>query len=141
MTMYDAVTTGDDASREPEPKQRESGADDAPSPVSRERRDGTELLTLSGDLDLDVVEEIVPVLEAALAAQSGGLVIDLSGVTFADSSALNMLLRTHARTKLYLGGPLQPVVRRLFEITGIESVLNLHDSAAAALEAAGRARP
>ncbi|WP_386443462.1 STAS domain-containing protein [Streptomyces ovatisporus] len=132
------MTTGDDAAREPGPKQQESGADGAPSPVFRERRDGTEVLTLSGDLDLDVVDEITPVLDAALAAQPDSLVIDLSGVTFADSSALNMLLRTHARTSLHLGGPLHPVVRRLFEITGIESVLNLHDSPAAALQAAAR---
>jgi len=130
------VTTGDDAKSEPEPKQHGDGAE-APAPVvSRQGGDGVEILTLSGELDLNTAEEVVPVLEAALAAHPGSLVLDLSRVRFADSSALNLLLRTHARTSLHLAGPLQPVVKRLFEVTGISGVLNVHDTPGEAIEAA-----
>ncbi|HWM36099.1 MAG TPA: STAS domain-containing protein [Streptomyces sp.] len=136
------MTTGDDAKSEPEPKQYGEpkrygdGAEASAPVVSRQGGDGVEVLILSGELDLNTVEEIVPVLEAALAAHPGSLVLDLSRVRFADSSALNLLLRTHARTSLHLAGPLQPVVKRLFEITGITGVLNLHDTHGEAIEAA-----
>ena len=130
------MTTGDDAKSEPEPKQYGDGPE-APAPVvSRQGGDGVEILTLSGELDLNTAEEVVPVLEAALAAHPGSLVLDLSRVRFADSSALNLLLRTHARTSLHLAGPLQPVVKRLFEVTGISGVLNVHDTPGEAIEAA-----
>lgn len=136
MTRYDAVTTGDDATSGPETNRHETGTGGSTPAVVREQRDGTELLVLSGDLDLDVVGEITPVLDSALKTQPAGLVIDLSEVSFADSSALNMLLRTHAQTSLHLAGPLNAAVRRLFEITGIETVLNLHEDREAALSAA-----
>lgn len=121
------MTTGGDAQSEfPE------------SVVERWSRDGVQVLTLSGELDLDTVDEIVPALEAALAEAPAALVVDLSRVTFADSSALNLLLRTHARTSLHLGGPLHSAVQRMFEVTGVTGVFNTHsspdDAIAAALE-------
>lgn len=97
------------------------------------------MLTLSGELDLSKVQEIVPVRDAALAQNPGALVVDLSGVTFADSSVLNLLLRTHTRTSMQLAGPLHPVVERLFAVTGISGVLNLHATCDEAV-AAARAR-
>ncbi|OEU86319.1 hypothetical protein DB35_13690 [Streptomyces abyssalis] len=106
--------------------------------ASRRRQGGVEVLVLAGELDLDSVQEIAPALDDALAAQPGGLVVDLSQVAFADSSALNLLLRTHTRTSLHLGGPLSPFVERLFEVTGISGVLNLHPTVEDAVRAAGQ---
>ena len=137
MTGYDAVTTGDDAtSGPPAPQWYADDADDMASPVSHSRREGIEVLTFSGEVDLHSVEDIAPVLEEVLEAGAGSLVLDLSAVVFADSSALNLLLRTHARTSMHLAGPLQSPVQRLFEVTGISGVLNLHDSVDEAVAAA-----
>jgi anti-anti-sigma factor len=131
------VTTGDDAKSEPPALRQDEGeADGLASVVSRANREGVEVLTLAGELDLNTIEEVLPVLEAALSAHPGSLVLDLSRVAFADSSALNLLLRTHARTSLHLAGPLSPAVERLFEVTGTLGVLNLHSTADEAIAAA-----
>ncbi len=136
------MTTGDDAtSGSPEPLGYEDVADGIAPVVSRERRDGVEILTLSGELDLHTVEDIAPALEDVLAGRTGSIVIDLAEVTFADSSALNLLLRTHARAALHLAGPLHSSVQRLFEVTGVTGVFNLHDTKDEAIAAAARARP
>lgn len=132
------MTTGDDAAGEPAPRQTEQQTHGPVPAVERRHQDGVEVLALSGEVDLSKVEEIVPVRDAALAQNPGALVVDLSRVTFADSSVLNLLLRTHARTSMHLAGPLHPVVERLFAVTGISSVLNLHatrDDAVAAARA------
>lgn len=130
------MTSGDDVAGEPPPSQHDDPADGTAPVAGRRRLDGTEVLTLAGELDLDTVGEIGRAVEDALAARPGELVVDLSGVTFADSSVLNLLLRTHARTSLQLGGPLHSPVERLFEVTGITGVLNLHATVPAAVDAA-----
>lgn len=106
--------------------------------VSRRRQEGVEVLALAGELDLDSVQDIVPVLDEALGADPGKLVVDLSQVTFADSSALNLLLRTHTQASLHVSGPLHPFVERVFEVTGISGVLNLHPTLDDAVRAAAR---
>lgn len=139
------MTIGDDASGEPPAQGQHEGiegsapAADGPAPVvSRQRQEGVELLVLSGELDLNSVQEIAPVLDDALSANSGSIVVDLSQVGFADSSAVNLLLRTHSRTSLHVGGPLHPFVERLFEVTGISGVLNVHATRDDAVRAAAR---
>lgn len=135
------MTTGDDATGPPPERERNAEPGGAPAdsagPVaSRRRQEGVEVLVLAGELDLDSVVEIAPALDQALAAQPGRLVVDLSRVGFADSSALNLLLRTHTRTSMHVGGPLSPFVERLFEVTGISGVLNLHPTVDEAVRAA-----
>lgn len=135
------MTSGDDAAGEPHAQGRNDGheTDESAGPVlSRHRRDGVEVLALAGELDLDSVQDIVPVLDEALGAAPGSLVVDLSQVTFADSSALNLLLRTHTQASLHVSGPLHPFVERVFEVTGISGVLNLHPSLDEAVRAAAR---
>ncbi|MDI2125394.1 STAS domain-containing protein [Yinghuangia seranimata] len=56
--------------------------------------DGVRLL-VAGELDRDSAEQLRATVDAALKRQPGVLVIDLSGVTFCDSSGLHVLL--HAR--------------------------------------------
>ncbi|WP_328321562.1 STAS domain-containing protein [Streptomyces sp. NBC_00388] len=69
------------------------------------------------------------------AAQGGGkqTVVDLSGMTFADSAALHALLHgqrkhTASGVPLVLAGPLHPTVRRLFEVTGTHTAFHFADS-------------
>jgi anti-sigma B factor antagonist len=85
------------------------------------------ILELTGELDLATS----PQLEAYAAKLIGGgtrrLILDLSGVTFLDSSGLRALLRIHKLScsrdgtmRVVLGG--QPQLRRLLQSTGLASV-------------------
>ncbi len=89
--------------------------------------DSPVLVRVSGDLDL----ASVPQLRSCLADQIGGgrahLVIDLSGVTFCDSTALGVFIGAHrravaARGDIEFRDP-PPELRRLFTVSGLDSVL------------------
>jgi anti-sigma B factor antagonist len=70
----------------------------APFDVTVEQRDGRVMLRAKGELDLSTV----PTLERALAALDDGApagVLDLSGVTFMDSSGLRLLIIASERAQ------------------------------------------
>jgi anti-anti-sigma factor len=95
-------------------------------------RDGVRVCPV-GELDMATAPTVAAELQALRAAGVDRLVLDLSGVEFADSCALRLML---AWTELaeregfafYLvDGP--PPVQRLFEITQVRDALNfLHAS-------------
>jgi anti-sigma B factor antagonist len=73
----------------------------------------------------------------------GHLVVDLSSVSFLDSSALGVLVGTLKRMR-ERDGQLDIVLpsshaRRVFEITALDRVLSLHETLADALAASSRA--
>ncbi|MFC8709338.1 MULTISPECIES: STAS domain-containing protein [unclassified Streptomyces] len=93
---------------------------------------GVRVVVMHGAYDQ---HSIVP-LEEALAAAAGEcsrVVLDASGVRFADSSLLNLMLRTRRSVALRLAAP-PPQLRRLLEITGADAVL---DTRATVEEAVG----
>ncbi|MFJ4675438.1 MULTISPECIES: STAS domain-containing protein [unclassified Kitasatospora] len=99
------------------------------------------VLHLSGDLDHDSERELAEAVDAAVTRSTGALVLDVSAVTFADSSALRTLVLTQQRTEaaggaLVLLGPLAPVVRRLLEITSTDGYFTVAESLPQAREAA-----
>jgi anti-sigma B factor antagonist len=86
-------------------------------------------LVLSGELDLSAREEILTAGTAGLAGDLPTLVIDLSLVTFLDSSALGAfvgLLNIAAESgkSLTLTNPTAPV-QRVFDLTGLAAVFGL----------------
>ncbi|MFD5086285.1 STAS domain-containing protein [Kitasatospora sp. NPDC058406] len=118
-------------------------ADDALEPgvlMVAARREGSVLIVaLAGELDHTSADG----LRTALAAPpEGGLtriVVDLTDLRFCDSTGLNTLLRARpeaerAGLRLELAGP-RGVVARLFEITGVNSVLRIHPGLDAAMGA------
>ncbi|AXB42284.1 STAS domain-containing protein [Amycolatopsis albispora] len=60
---------------------------------------GVGILTLTGELDLAVADELARVLDDALERAGAGLVVDLIGVAFLDSSCLQVLLSAAARAR------------------------------------------
>ncbi|MFF4319526.1 STAS domain-containing protein [Streptomyces sp. NPDC001568] len=101
--------------------------------VTVTRREGIPVVHLHGDLDDDSAPAAARALGEAARSGAGRTVVDLSGTCFADSSILHILLeaqRTHAAAglTLVLAGPLQPVVRRLFEVTGSGIAFRMTDS-------------
>jgi anti-sigma B factor antagonist len=99
----------------------------------------TILLTIHGDVDLRVAGELEDRLSSAIDEEPSALVVDLSGTTFLDSMALGVLLSGMKRLREQGGG--FPVVapggdvRRIFEITLLDRIFELHDSRGEALAA------
>ncbi|MEU9298772.1 STAS domain-containing protein [Streptomyces sp. NPDC048266] len=88
--------------------------------------DGTWVVVASGAYDMETIAPLAAALETG-AEKYQAVVLDASGVTFADSTFLNLLVSTHRRTDLCLAGP-TPQVRRILEITGIDTVLKVRDT-------------
>jgi anti-anti-sigma factor len=89
--------------------------------------DGIEVVSLSGQIDHTIRDH----LDQALLPTAGGrpprTVVDLSGVTFMDSTGINALIAAHraatsAHGWLRLAAPQEPVLR-LLEIVGVDSVI------------------
>ncbi|MFE6749781.1 STAS domain-containing protein [Kitasatospora purpeofusca] len=106
-----------------------------PQPVD----DGAAVCVLVGDLDIETLPPAEQALDEALRTRPGVLVVDLEQVGFCDSSGLNLLLKarlstTAAGAELRLAAA-SPAVLRLLELTGADTVFQLHPSVADALAA------
>lgn len=112
--------------------------------ISEERSStGTAVIVVSGEADLHDAPELRGVLRTVLDRGVASLVIDLSAVTFVDSTTLGVLLATSRRMKAR-GGKLRVVIsgreiRRLFELTLLDRVISIDSTrrdALASLESA-----
>ena len=87
------------------------------------------VVEVAGALDLPRVARVREQLHEALVAGPERLVVDLSGCTFVDASALSMLVDVHRRA-WRSGGVLtlrgcSPRVLRLLSLTGLRRVFDL----------------
>ncbi len=94
------------------------------------------VLTVSGDLDIDSVAPLDLALTSAADDGSGPVVVDLSGVGFADSTTVNVLLQGQAALgdRLRLAAP-SPFMRRLIGMIGLDSALPVLPSVDDAIDA------
>ncbi|MEU3724681.1 STAS domain-containing protein [Streptomyces sp. NPDC031705] len=93
----------------------------------RPEADGVCVVVCSGEFDLDTIGR----LEAACEREAGGatrLVLDVSGVEFADSSFLNLLIHLRNTRPLLLEGPLPHQLVRLLEMTGALALFEVRDN-------------
>ncbi|WP_229925637.1 STAS domain-containing protein [Streptomyces longispororuber] len=81
------------------------------------------VVAADGEYDMGSITPLREALETA-ARQYRKVVLDASAVTFADSTFLNVLLQAHRTGTLRVVAP-SPQVRRLCEITGVDSVLDI----------------
>jgi anti-anti-sigma factor len=101
---------------------------------------GARGIALRGELDLTGAPRIEEHVQSALLNGGGAFVLDLSGLTFMDSTGVNALLRTRSllgreRRDLVVVCPPGPV-RRVLEIIGVVDMLApfaTREEAAAAL--------
>ena len=106
--------------------------------------EGASVVTLVGEHDAFGAETLERELDRLL--QSGRpIVVDLGEATFIDSSTVGVLLTAYRRVEaagltlgLVLSTGTGPYVRRLIETAKLDTVFPIHDSIAAALEAATR---
>jgi anti-sigma B factor antagonist len=103
--------------------------------IERDERGAWSVVSVSGEVDLATSPELRDALNAALEA-STQVVIDLSQVSFLDSTGLGVLVQAHQRAEAE-GASLRLVVtessvRRVIDVTGLSRVFSLHDSLGAA---------
>jgi anti-sigma B factor antagonist len=89
------------------------------------------VITVSGEVDVATSPELFQALERAVQDQRH-VVVDLARVTFMDSTGLGVLVQT-LRSVLEREGELrcvvtEPNVRKIFEVTGLDSVIPIHGS-------------
>ncbi|MEU8828570.1 STAS domain-containing protein [Streptomyces sp. NPDC048636] len=95
------------------------------------------VVTPAGELDHHTADVLREPLERCVEGGRARLVVDCSKLEFCDSTGLNVLLGARLKAEAEGGGVhlagMQPIVARVFEITGAEAVFTLHDSLDAAL--------
>jgi anti-sigma B factor antagonist len=100
-------------------------------------RDGLGLIELSGEVDLYTAPRFKEDLVALVDEGATGIVVDLSRVTFIDSTALGVLIGGVKRLaevdgRLVIVAASKPVVR-ILSITGLDKVLTIYETRDAAL--------
>jgi anti-sigma B factor antagonist len=107
--------------------------------LSTTRHDAAAVVRVGGEVDLGTAGELSDHLAAATQQAGPHLVIDLTDVSFMDSTGLKVLLTTHKR-QLLLGGHLALAgvgrsVRKVLTVTGLDQTFLLCDSVDEALAA------
>ncbi|MGJ5748805.1 STAS domain-containing protein [Streptomyces puniciscabiei] len=87
---------------------------------------GAWVVAAHGSYDMHSIPPLADALSAA-ASKHPKVVLDTSGVVFADSSFLNLLILTHQTGTLRVVAPPQQL-QRLFEITGADNVLEIRET-------------
>ena len=104
--------------------------------VRTEERDGLVHVALVGELDLSTVAKVQEALRRIEAAGPATVVVDLSKLTFLDSTGLRCIVtaderaRNEGRRIVIVRGP--DAVQRVFAITRLEDRLEIVDDAPAA---------
>ncbi|MER5259978.1 MULTISPECIES: STAS domain-containing protein [unclassified Streptomyces] len=115
--------------------------------VRLDQQERVAVITPFGDVDLEHLADVTVSFAQVLSDPStDATLIDLSEVTFADSTFLNQLLHTFsdhtaAARPLVFTGPLQSAVQRLLHITGTDMILPLADTALEGLQRLRAADP
>lgn len=83
---------------------------------------GTPTLKVVGELDIASAAPIRAAIDTIVALQPERVVIDLTGLTFIDSSGLSLfLILAHGVAKVELHNP-SPMVRKIIDVTGLSSL-------------------
>ena len=116
----------------------EGDAEPAKLQIRVQNAHGPAVVRLAGEIDLSNAARLQDQL--SLLVENGHVVVDLSEVTFIDSTGLSAFIVGHRRaiaagTGMHLAGS-TGTVRRLFELTQLDRHLDHHDALEGALEAA-----
>ncbi|MGA5171165.1 MULTISPECIES: STAS domain-containing protein [Streptomyces] len=84
------------------------------------------VIAARGDYDLYSITPLADALADAIEKHTK-VVLDASGITFADSTLLNLLILTHQAGPLRVAAPSNQV-QRLLKITGVDAYLHVRDT-------------
>lgn len=116
----------------------------APFEVQREElQGGIKAFTVHGELDMHTAPELEQSLEEALSDEGALVMLDLSACEFIDSTGIALIVRAwqridrdagdSGRGHLVICSP-NHQVRRLLNITGVESSISIHEQRDSALD-------
>lgn len=94
-----------------------------------DRDDASETLSVTGELDIASAAALERAVADVLDGQGGEFRLDISAMTFMDSTGAEALLHVHNRVeslgrRLVIVSPTRPV-RRVLEIMGLDRVINV----------------
>ncbi len=109
-----------------------------PAEISVERRGGSLLAHLGGEIDMTNAGYVRDELLASVPNDALALVIDLSGCRYLDSAGIEILFDlsrrlARRRQQLLLVVPPQSPLRRVLELTEVESAAPIHEALDSAL--------
>lgn len=100
--------------------------------ITVRRQDGTAVVSVAGEIDVYTSPLLQEHLVEVLRDGSSSIVLDLSEVTFLDSTGLGVLITGLKRCRSADGDLVlvtaQPNVLKVLEITGLNDVFKVHDS-------------
>jgi len=113
--------------------------------LSTTSRDHTAVVSVGGEIDLGTAAELGDHLVAAMQQAGPDLVLDLSDVSFMDSTGLKVLLAAHKRLQL-VGGHFALAaagrsVRKVLTVTGLDQTFPVAETVDEALAALHPATP
>lgn len=96
------------------------------------QKDEVSVVEVAGDIELSNASQLRADLRSVCEAEPCNIIVDMSQVTFIDSTGIGVLVGALKRTREHNGSfalicP-QPRVRRVFEITGLLQALPLFNS-------------
>ena len=109
-------------------------------------RDGVPVASVSGEIDLSNADSTLTTLVDVVDEDSGGLIVDLSGLDYLDSAGVRLLFRLGKAVGDSGGGlravvPRDAQIRRVLELADVEQMLALDETVDAAINAVnGRGR-
>ncbi|MFF0490989.1 STAS domain-containing protein [Nocardia sp. NPDC004068] len=92
------------------------------------RRSDIQVLTVSGELDHFTSPQLTAVLDDLPFTPGGGVILDLSPLLYCDSTGISVFLTAHQRAESancpLLLAAATPDLRHLFEVVGLDRILN-----------------
>lgn len=106
--------------------------------VVEERRNGATVVAAQGEIDVATAPALRETLELVIERDEGPVVVDLTAVTFIDSTGLGVLIGARQRS-MDAGRALsivivEPRILKVFEITGLTEVFSIHQSLESTLD-------
>jgi anti-sigma B factor antagonist len=100
--------------------------------ITRKQSNGITIFDIKGDIDINSSPSIRDVFEKGVKEKIMKILVNLTGVSYIDSSGLATLVEMLKKTKAY-GGKLRisnlaPKVKSLFEITKLERLFDIFES-------------
>ncbi|MFD6174796.1 STAS domain-containing protein [Streptomyces coeruleorubidus] len=112
---------------------------DRPHRLCAEQRlvEGIRVVTLRGEIDHDVQDVLSQALLGPDGAMPPRIIADLSGVTFMDSSGINVFVTAHQQVSSQDGwvriAGAQPSVLRVLQLVGVDTLIPCHPTTEQAL--------
>jgi anti-sigma B factor antagonist len=120
-----------DASGQCQPLRAEQLIEFGALKICCERDGDVYAICLSGELDLATAGRLQRELERVEASDARSILLDLSGLTFMDSTGIRLMLNAHGRSRAdsdrltMLRG--SPAVQRVLQLTGVADLLPFID--------------